>query len=132
MWWLECDLSLRPSPLAPFSPSHHMETDASLVGWGAFCHSKQFTQGRWSDAESELHINYLELKAIFFGIKALFPGSFPISLLVYCDNISVVRYVNHMGVRDPTICAIALGLVATRQSAGGNEKGVSLKAWIGL
>ncbi|CAL4160506.1 unnamed protein product, partial [Meganyctiphanes norvegica] len=32
-WWLECDLDLRPARLTSFSPSHRMETDASLVGW---------------------------------------------------------------------------------------------------
>ena len=111
MWWLDCDLNLTPSPLAPFSPSHHMETDASLEGWGAYSHSTRFTQGRWSDTESNLHINYLELKAIFFGIKALFPGSSPISLLVRSDNIPAVRYVNHMGgTRSKHLCAIALDL----------------------
>ena len=89
-WWLGCDLTLTPSPLAPFTPSHQMETDASLEGWGAYSHSTRFTQGRWNAAESKLHINYLELKAIFFGIKALFPGSSPISLLVHSDNIPAV------------------------------------------
>ena len=111
MWWLGCDLVLRPSPLTPFSPSHHMETDASLVGWGAFSHSKCFTQGRWSFSESNLHINCLELKAIFFGVRALFPGSSPISLLIHCDNVSAVRYVNHMGgTRSRNLCCLALEL----------------------
>ena len=111
MWWLGCDLALRPSPLTPFSPSHHLETDASLMGWGAFSHSKKFTQGRWSATESTLHINYLELKAIILGIKALFPDSSPIFLLVHCDNISAVRYVNHMGgTRSKFLCALALEL----------------------
>ena len=111
LWWLGCDLSLTPSPLAPFTPSHHLETDASLEGWGAFSHSKKFTQGRWTATESRLHINYLELKAIFFGIKALFPGSSPLSLLVHCDNVAAVRYVNYMGgTRSKHLCAIALEL----------------------
>ena len=109
MWWIGCDLALPPSPLTPFSPSHHMETDASLEGWGAFSHSKRFTQGRWSPAESSLHINYLELLAIYLGIKSLFPGSSPISLLVHCDNIPAVQYINHMGgTRSKNLCSIAL------------------------
>ena len=111
LWWLGCDLTLPPSPLAPFSPSHHMETDASLTGWGAFSHTSRFTQGKWSASESKLHINCLELKAIFFGVKALFPGSSPISLLVHCDNIPAVRYVNHMGgTRSKNLCALSLEL----------------------
>ena len=109
-WWLRCG-DLPPSTLAPFSSSHIMETDASLVGWGAFSHSSSFTQGRWSSSESRWHINYLELKAIFLGIRALFPGSSPISLLVRCDNISAVCYINHKGgTKSKSLCTLSLEL----------------------
>ena len=110
-WWLACGESLPSATLAPFSSNHIMETDASLVGWGAFLHSSAFTQGRWSSTESRLHINYLELKAIFLGVKALFPGSSPISLLVRCDNISAVCYINHKGgTRSKYLCDLSLDL----------------------
>ena len=110
-WWLECVVPLRPSSLASFSPSHRMETDASLVGWGAFQHSGSFTQGHWSSSESELHINFLELKAVFLGVQALFPGSSPTSLLVICDNTPTVSYINHTGgTRSRPLCDLALEL----------------------
>ena len=109
-WWLECEV-LPPSTLAPFSSTHIMETDASLDGWGAYSHSSSFTQGRWSSSESKWHINYLELKAIFLGIRSLFPGSSPISLLVRCDNISAVCYVNHKGgTKSKSLCSLSLEL----------------------
>ena len=104
-------MPLRPSSLASFSPSHRMETDASLVGWGAFQHYGSFTQGRWSSSESKLHINFLELKAVFLGVQALFPGSSPTSLLVLCDNTPTVSYINHMGgTRSRPLCDLALEL----------------------
>ena len=111
-WWMSCDLSLRPSSLASFSQTHQMESDASLKGWGAYSHSKLFTQGKWNHKESKLHINYLELLAIFLGIKALFPGSFPtspISLLIRCDNTPAVNYINHMGgTKSKFLCSLSL------------------------
>ena len=110
-WWLGCGDLLPPSTLAPFSSSHLMETDASLDGWGAYSHSSSFTQGRWSPSESRFHINYLELKAIFLGIQSLFPGSLPISLLVRCDNISAVCYINHKGgTKSKVLCKLSLEL----------------------
>ena len=108
-WWLGCDIHLPPASLSSFSPTHRMETDASLVGWGAFSHSSLFTQGRWSPEESRLHINYLELLAVFLGIKALFQGCSHFSILVLCDNIPTVRYINRMGgTKSRFLCSLAL------------------------
>ena len=110
-WWLNCDLSLPPSSLASFSPTHQIETDASLKGWGAYSHSSSFTQGKWSTHESHFHINYLELLAVFLGIQSLFPGSSPISLLALCDNVSAVRYINRKGgTRSRKLCTLSLSL----------------------
>ena len=110
-WWLGCELHLPPSPLAPFSHTHTMETDASLEGWGAYSGPSHFTQGRWSLEESKLHINYLELKAVLLGLKALFPKSNQTSILVLSDNIPAVRYINHKGgTRSRDLCLLALSL----------------------
>ena len=86
-----------------------METDASLIGWGAYQNPDSFTQGRWSPTEARLHINYLELKAVFLGIKALFPSSPPISLLILCDNTPTVNYINNMGgTKSRFLCSLTL------------------------
>ena len=111
LWWLESDSNLLPSPLTSFSPSHQMETDASLKGWGAYQNSNSFTQGRWNSTESKLHINYLELLAVFLGIKSFFKSFNPINLLVLCDNIPTVRYINYMGgTKSQYLCNLALEL----------------------
>ena len=50
-------------------------TDASVKGWGA--HLGDLTvSGLWSDTEANLHINILELKAVFFGNKVFPDPSF--------------------------------------------------------
>ena len=110
-WWLECDLDLRPSPLASFSPTHQIETDASLEGWGAYQNSSSFTQGRWSSSDSKLHINRLEHKAVILAIKSFFPGYNNTSLLVLCDNTPTVSYINHMGgTKSRNLCSLSLEL----------------------
>ena len=61
--------------------------------------------------EARLHINYLELKAVFLSIKALFPNSSPISLLILCDNTPTVNYINHMGgTKSRFLCSLTLEL----------------------
>ena len=45
-------------------------TDASVKGWGA--HLGDLTVSRmWSVTETSLHINILELKAVFLAMKTL-------------------------------------------------------------
>ena len=111
LWWLECDSNLPPSPLASFSPSHIMDTDASLKGWGAFQHPNSSAQGRWNSTEAKLHINYLELLAVSFGVRSFFKSSSPTSLLIRCDNIPTVSYINHMGgTKSHYLCNLALDL----------------------
>ena len=43
-------------------------TDASIEGWGAHL-GEHFATATWSPPGSKLHINYLELKAVFLALK---------------------------------------------------------------
>ena len=43
-------------------------TDASIEGWGARL-DEHFARATWSPPGSKLHINYLELKAVFLALK---------------------------------------------------------------
>ena len=58
-----------------FRASHYMLshalqifTDASKEGWGTHL-GEHTARGTWSIPESKLHINYLELKVVFFALK---------------------------------------------------------------
>ena len=55
-------------PLHPLKHALQIFTDASKEGWGA--HLDEHTaRGQWSLPESKLHINHLELKAVFLALK---------------------------------------------------------------
>ena len=67
-WWLQEDNVLTGQPLHPIKHALQIFTEASKEGWGA--HLNEFTaRGTWSLPESKLHINYLELKAVFLALK---------------------------------------------------------------
>ena len=67
-WWLEEDNVLQGQPLHPLKHALQIFTDTSKEGWGA--HLNEHTaRGSWSVPESKLHINYLELKAVFLALR---------------------------------------------------------------
>ena len=96
LWWTQ------PANIQPgrrFSPpptSSILTTDASKTGWGA--HWKNIhLSGTWSPSLAKHHINLLELWAIHIALWRLrkhFSGQ---SVLVKCNNMSVVKYLNKMG-----------------------------------
>ena len=75
-------------------------------GWGA--HLNEFTaRGSWSVPESKLHINYLELKAVFLALKEFQNLCVGKIVLVATDNTTVVAYINKEGgMRSGPLCAL--------------------------
>ena len=68
-WWLDEKNVLRGQPLHPLRHAIQVFTDTSNEGWGA--HLEDSTaRGVWSEPESHLHINFLELKAVFLALKS--------------------------------------------------------------
>ena len=66
-WWLNESNVLRSQSLHPLQHALQLFTDISNKGWGA--HLEDSTaRGVWSDTESCLHINFLELKAVFLAL----------------------------------------------------------------
>ena len=70
-----------------------VERDASLQGWGVICRDAQ-TGGKWSQMEQENHINYLELLAAFFTVKAFSKDQENIHVQQCMDNRMAVFYGN--------------------------------------
>ena len=62
VWWRENLEAWNGKALVSSAPDLIIETDASQRGWGAFCNGVS-TGGQWSQGESLLHINCLELLA---------------------------------------------------------------------
>ena len=73
-----------------------METDASMLGWGVVCSGIR-TGGLWSEAKCHRHINYLELLAVTFAVKAFTKKKKNLHILLKMDNRTAVFYVNRMG-----------------------------------
>ena len=81
-------------------------TDASKEGWGA--HLDEHTaRGTWSLPESKLHINYLELKAVFLALKEFQDLCSDKIVLVATNNTTLVSYINKEGgMRSGPLCAL--------------------------
>ena len=105
-WWLEEDNVLQGQPLHPVRHALQIFTDASKEGWGA--HLNEFTaRGSWLVPESKLHINYLELKAVFLALKEFQDLCVDKIVLVATDNTTVVAYINKEGgMRSGPLCAL--------------------------
>ena len=81
-------------PLHPLK--HALQTDASKEGWGT--HLDEHTaRGTWSLPESKLHINHLELKAVFLALKEFRTLCCNKTVLINTDNTTVVAYISKEG-----------------------------------
>ena len=105
-WWLNESNVLQGQPLHPIRHALQMFTDASKEGWGA--HLNELTaRGSWSVPESKLHINYLELKAVFLALKEFQDLCTDKIVLVATDNTTVVAYINKEGgMKSGPLCAL--------------------------
>ena len=105
-WWLEESNVLPGQPLHPLKHALQIFTDTSKEGWGA--HLNELTaRGTWSLPESRLHINHLELKAVFLALKGSQDLCSNNIVLVATDNTTVVAYINNEGgMKSGPLCAL--------------------------
>ena len=116
-WWLEESNVLLGQPLHPLKHALQIFTDASNEGWGA--HLDDHTaRGTWSLPESKLHINHLELKAVFLALKEFRTLVCNKTVLIATDNTTVVAYINiEGGMKSGSLCALLWRILSwcTRQ-----------------
>ena len=123
-WWLGESNVLRGQPLHPLKHALQIFTDASKEGWGT--HLDEHTaRGTWSLPESKLHINHLELKAVFLALKEFRTLVCNKTVLIATDNTTVVAYINKEGGGDeirlpvcPTVENTVLVYQATSNTQG--------------
>ena len=109
-WWSTKVNLVNGKSVRPRDPDLIVETDASLQGWGAVCRGIR-TGGMWSQEERENHINYLELLAASFAVKAFTKDQENVHVHVRMDNRTAVFYVNRMGgTRSPQVNRLAIQL----------------------
>ena len=77
------------------APDLHLYSDASCSRWGAHL-LDQHVSGVWSD-QKLLHINLLEMKALFLGLQAFREDVIGHHMTAMCDNSTVMAYVNKQG-----------------------------------
>ena len=71
-------------------------TDSSTVGWGCQFNEISFN-GKWNTSESKLHINALELLAIWMSLRAIRSTICNKNIVVMSDSTTAVSYINNMG-----------------------------------
>ena len=94
-WWVT-NLPTAFKHVTTGNPAIEITTDASKLGWGAFCNG-QSAQGMWSPIEKQKHINELELLAAYFGLKSFLPLLKGKHVCIKSDNSTTVCYLNAMG-----------------------------------
>ena len=111
-WWLDKTNVLKGQPLHPLQHALQIFTDASNEGWGAHLGGST-ARGVWSESESRLHINFLELKAVLLALKSFERRCRGQIVLIATDNTTVVSYINKEGgMRSGSLCALLWRLLS--------------------
>ena len=95
-WWMVRDHLFTGVRFGTPVPDLHLYSDVSSSGWGAHL-LDQNVSGVWSAQEKLLHINLLEMKALFLGLQAFQEVVAGHHVTAMCDNSTVVAYVNKQG-----------------------------------
>ena len=66
-------------------PEASIESDAYMSGWGAVCQGVA-TGDRLTSEEAGLHINLLELQAIFLALQSFLKDKTKVAVLIRTDN----------------------------------------------
>ncbi len=91
-------------------------TDTSNKGWGALCKGKP-SFGLWSEEESGLHINCLEMLAVCQACHFFLPDIPGHHVLIRSDSRSVVSNINHQGsLVSKRLCVLANDLLVWAQN----------------
>ena len=98
-WWAK-NITTETYPIRKREVNITLESDACTTGWGGCKVANEIrkrTGGNWTSKESQLHINYLELKAAWFVIQSFCKGTKNCHIRLYSDNTTTVSYLNNMG-----------------------------------
>ena len=110
-WWTQPSNIQSGKRFTTLPTSSVLTTDASKTGWGAHWKNIRLS-GTWSPSLAKHHINLLELWAIHLALRQLRKRLYDQSILVKCDNMSVVTYINKMGgVRSRSLCLQSVNLL---------------------
>ncbi|XP_057338489.1 uncharacterized protein LOC130676352 [Microplitis mediator] len=94
-WWNK-NSQFGQNPIRTSQYVSGISSDASLLGWGAFCNGKS-AHGWWNDKQKKLFINYLELLASFYALKSFASNLNSCEVLLRLDNTTAISSINRAG-----------------------------------
>ena len=94
----------------PPDPKYFLYTDASHFGWGALLELMRLSfHGRWTEDQSQLHINMLEMMAIQLALKQAKTFIHHSCIMISTDITKLVSYINKQGgTHSPNLCVEVL------------------------
>ena len=95
-WWSIEDHVFRGLAMSTVIPDLQVQTDASTTGWGVSFQGSVLS-GTWSQQETSLHINVLEMKAVLLACQRLLYHFRHKCVLFLIDNQTVVSYLSKQG-----------------------------------
>ena len=111
-WWMNPTIYLTGIPLIPYL-DFHLFSDASHSGWGTHLEPLGLeVQGLWDSASQDLHINNLELRAVFLAFQHFQNHIYNSCMMSASDNLSVVAYLKKQGgTHSPSLCRLVWELL---------------------
>ena len=95
-WWISQMQSWNGKSMISAGPDLTLTSDASKRGWGATLGSER-AQGLWTQEETSLHINVLELKGALFALRTFAQDLRKVHVHLKLDNRTAVAYIQKMG-----------------------------------
>ena len=105
-WWINLIRFETGTSIHPPDPKFFLYTDASRYGWGAHLEPTTLSfHGHWTENQSQLHINMLEMMAIRLALKQAKTFIHHSCIMISTDNTTVVSYINKQGgTHSPNLC----------------------------
>ena len=105
-WWINPNRFETGTTIHPPDPKFFLYTDACHFGWGAHLEpTALFFHGCWTEDQSQLHINMLEMMAIHLALKQAITFIHHSCIMISADNTTVVSYINKQGgTHSPNLC----------------------------
>ena len=102
--WMDTNRFVLGMSIHPPDPNTFFFTAASHYGWGAHLEPMRLSfHGRWSEDQSQLHINILEMMAICLVLKKAIKYIHHSCVMISTDYTTVVSY-KQGGTHSPNLC----------------------------
>ena len=97
-WWINPNRFETGATIHPPDLKFFLYTDASHFGWGAHLEPTALSfHGRWTEDQSQLHINMLKMMAIRLALKQAITFIRHSCIMISTDNTTLVSYINKQG-----------------------------------